>query len=58
LLPAAAALGFYALEPVNFAIPLLGIVDDFIFLPLLLHWLVKMIPREIKSEFGGPWFAN
>jgi uncharacterized membrane protein YkvA (DUF1232 family) len=58
LLPAAAALAFYALEPLNFAIPLLGIVDDFVLLPLLLHWLVKMIPGHIKSDFGAPRFAG
>jgi uncharacterized membrane protein YkvA (DUF1232 family) len=51
-------LGFYAFEPLNFAIPLLGIVDDFVLLPLLLHWLVKMIPGHIKREFNAPRFAS
>lgn len=58
LLPAAAALGIYALEPLNFAIPLLGAVDDFVLLPLLLHGLVKLIPRDIQNDFSGPRFAN
>jgi uncharacterized membrane protein YkvA (DUF1232 family) len=58
LLPAAAALGFYALEPFNFAIPFLGIVDDVILLPLLLHLLAKLIPRDIQNEFSAPRFAN
>jgi uncharacterized membrane protein YkvA (DUF1232 family) len=58
LLPAAAALGFYALEPLNFTIPLFGIVDDFIVLPLLLRCLVKAIPRDIQNEFSGRRFAN
>jgi uncharacterized membrane protein YkvA (DUF1232 family) len=33
LLPATLALGFFALEPFNFAIPVLGVVDDLFLLP-------------------------
>src|ERR1700679_2619526 len=39
LLPATLALGFFALEPFNFAMPVLGVVDDLFLLPLLLHGL-------------------
>lgn len=42
LLPASLALLFFALDPFNFAIPVLGVVDDLFLLPLLLHALVKM----------------
>jgi uncharacterized membrane protein YkvA (DUF1232 family) len=42
LLPATLGLGFFAFEPFNFAIPLLGVVDDLFILPLLLHGLVKI----------------
>jgi len=42
LLPATLALGFFALEPFNLAIPVLGVVDDLILLPLLLHGLAKI----------------
>jgi uncharacterized membrane protein YkvA (DUF1232 family) len=42
LLPAALALGFFALEPLNFAIPVLGVIDDLFLLPLLLHGLAKI----------------
>ena len=42
LLPATLALGFFALEPFNLAIPVLGVVDDLILLPLLLHGLAKL----------------
>jgi uncharacterized membrane protein YkvA (DUF1232 family) len=42
LLPATFALGFFALEPFNFAIPVLGVVDDLVLLPLLLHGLAKI----------------
>lgn len=39
LLPATIALAFFALEPFNFALPVLGIVDDVFVLPLLLRLL-------------------
>jgi uncharacterized membrane protein YkvA (DUF1232 family) len=42
LLPTTLALGFFALEPFNFAIPVLGVVDDLFLLPLLLHGLAKI----------------
>ena len=51
LLPAAALLGFYALEPLNFALPLVGVMDDFIILPLILHWLVKLLPADVHYDF-------
>jgi uncharacterized membrane protein YkvA (DUF1232 family) len=41
LLPASIALVFFALDPFNFAIPVLGIVDDMFVLPLLLRALAK-----------------
>jgi uncharacterized membrane protein YkvA (DUF1232 family) len=41
LIPASIALAFFALEPFNFAIPFLGLVDDMVVLPLLLHALAK-----------------
>jgi uncharacterized membrane protein YkvA (DUF1232 family) len=53
LIPAVALLGLYVLEPLNFAMPLLGVVDDFILLPLALHWLVKLLPAEIRYGFDG-----
>ena len=42
LLPATLALGFFALEPFNFAIPVLGVIDDLFLLPLLLHGLANI----------------
>ena len=42
LLPASIALAFFALDPLNFAIPILGVVDDLFLLPLLLHALAKI----------------
>jgi uncharacterized membrane protein YkvA (DUF1232 family) len=58
LLPAVLLLTLYALEPLNFAVPLLGVVDDFILLPLALHWLVKLLPGEIRYGFERKFFAR
>jgi uncharacterized membrane protein YkvA (DUF1232 family) len=52
LLPAALVLGFYALEPFNFVMPVVGMVDDFIVLPLLLHVVVSFLPLDIRTGFG------
>jgi uncharacterized membrane protein YkvA (DUF1232 family) len=49
LWPVAAVFGFYALEPVNFAIPFLGVMDDFVVLPLLLHLVLKLLPAELRA---------
>ena len=52
LLPAAILLFFYALEPFNFIVPLVGLVDDFLVLPLVLHILVQCLPLEIRVGHG------
>jgi uncharacterized membrane protein YkvA (DUF1232 family) len=52
LWPAAAFLALYALDPANFAIPPLGLVDDFVLLPLALHLLLKFLPSDIRAGFG------
>jgi uncharacterized membrane protein YkvA (DUF1232 family) len=52
LLPLAILLGVYAFEPLNFVVPLLGIVDDFVLLPLVLHALLKFLPMEIRDGFA------
>jgi uncharacterized membrane protein YkvA (DUF1232 family) len=52
LLPAVALLGLFALEPANFAIPLIGAVDDFVLLPIVLHALLGLLPSRIRADFG------
>jgi uncharacterized membrane protein YkvA (DUF1232 family) len=42
LIPATVALGLFVFDPFNFAIPVLGVVDDLFLLPLLLHALAKI----------------
>ena len=51
LLPAAAILGIYALDPANFVLPVLGAIDDLVLLPLLLHGVAKLLPTEIRYGF-------
>ena len=41
LLPAVLLILFFALDPLNLALPTLGILDDLIILPLLLRLLVR-----------------
>jgi uncharacterized membrane protein YkvA (DUF1232 family) len=48
----AVILGVYALDPVNFAVPLLGAIDDLVLLPLLLHAVTKLLPAEIRCGFA------
>jgi uncharacterized membrane protein YkvA (DUF1232 family) len=51
LLPVIALLAIYAVEPANFAIPLLGVIDDLVLLPLLLHAIAQVLPADIRSGF-------
>jgi uncharacterized membrane protein YkvA (DUF1232 family) len=51
LLPAAALLVLYVIDPLNFALPLVGIVDDLILLPLVLHGLLRLLPADIRLGF-------
>jgi uncharacterized membrane protein YkvA (DUF1232 family) len=50
LIPAVMILALFALEPFNFAVPSLGIVDDLFVLPLLLRVLAKFAATSIGSR--------
>jgi uncharacterized membrane protein YkvA (DUF1232 family) len=50
LLPATIALVVYALAPFNFIIPVVGIADDFILVPLIMHFLLKLLPPGISQD--------
>ena len=52
LWPATIFLAWYALEPFQFAIPAVGIVDDLVIVPLVLHALMKLIPLDIRARYG------
>lgn len=51
LLPVAVGLGLYAVSPLNFAIPIVGVIDDFVVVPLALHWILKLLPRQMFAKF-------
>jgi uncharacterized membrane protein YkvA (DUF1232 family) len=48
LLPAAGIVLLYAIEPLNFAIPVLGFVDELVLVPLALHTIVRMLPEHVR----------
>jgi uncharacterized membrane protein YkvA (DUF1232 family) len=51
LWPVVVALGLYALDPVNFALPFAGVIDDLVLLPLLVHLVARLLPAEIKAGY-------
>jgi uncharacterized membrane protein YkvA (DUF1232 family) len=50
LIPAVIAMACFALEPFNFAIPFIGVVDDLLVLPLVLHVLVKFAVAALRDD--------
>lgn len=50
LVPALLLLLFFAFEPLNFALPALGIVDDFVLLPLLLRALAVFASHALRVQ--------
>lgn len=50
--PVAVVLGLYALDPVNFALPFAGMIDDLVLVPLLVHVAVRLLPAEIRLGFA------
>src|SRR5690242_2433531 len=53
LLPASLLMLLFAIEPFNFALPPLGLADDFVLLPLALHTLLRFLPPAIQAEFDA-----
>jgi uncharacterized membrane protein YkvA (DUF1232 family) len=52
LLPGLAVLALFAVEPLNFAVPVLGTVDEFVLVPLVLHGMAKMLPAHVLEGFA------
>jgi uncharacterized membrane protein YkvA (DUF1232 family) len=48
LIPATILLGLYAVSPLSYAIPFVGVVDDLVVVPMLLHFLLKMVPEPLR----------
>ncbi len=49
LAPTAVLLAFFALDPLNLALPLMGAVDDLVLLPLALQMLVRALPAHLRG---------
>jgi len=54
LLPATVVLAFFALDPLNLALPLVGAVDDLLLLPLALSALTGLLPRHLRETGHQP----
>jgi uncharacterized membrane protein YkvA (DUF1232 family) len=55
LLPVTGFMLLYAIAPFNLAIPVLGVVDDMVLIPLALHYVLKLLPVPItQGFFAGP----
>jgi len=50
LMPATLVLAFFALDPLNLAMPMLGAVDDLLLLPLALRALTGLLPRHLRES--------
>jgi uncharacterized membrane protein YkvA (DUF1232 family) len=53
LVPALMLLVLYALDPINFALPFVGAVDEVVLVPMLLHLLLRLLPTDIRSGYRG-----
>jgi uncharacterized membrane protein YkvA (DUF1232 family) len=51
LVPALVLLALCALDPINFALPFVGAVDDVVLLPILLHLVLRLLPAHIRSGY-------
>lgn len=52
LLPGLAVLALFAVEPLNFALPVVGVVDEFVLVPLVLHAMAGMLPAHVLDGFA------
>jgi len=55
LKPAVAVMVLYVLSPVDLlpeAIPVLGLVDDVVLVPLAIAFIVKRLPAALRSDFA------
>ncbi len=51
LIPSSIALMLWAIEPLNLALPVFGVIDEFLLVPMLLHTMLKMLPARIEDNF-------
>ncbi|MDO9091730.1 MAG: YkvA family protein [Rubrivivax sp.] len=56
LKPAVALMLLYVLSPVDFIpdfIPLLGVVDDVVMVPLAIRFILKRLPAQLRADIEG-----
>ena len=52
-----AGLVLYVLSPIDLipdVIPILGVVDDIVIVPLVVAWLLRQLPAGLRSDIGAP----
>ena len=52
LVPALVGLALFAAEPLNVAVPVLGTIDEFVLLPLILHGIATMLPAHVVDGYA------
>ena len=55
LRPSVALLGLYLLSPVDLipdVLPVIGVVDDLVLIPLAIGWLVRRLPAQLKRAYA------
>lgn len=55
LKPATALLLLYLVSPLDLvpdALPVIGIVDDLVLLPLAVRWMLSMLPGSLRDDIG------
>lgn len=50
LLPVLGLVALYAIEPFNVAMPILGLIDDGVIVPLVLHLIVLRLPVSLQGS--------
>ncbi len=58
LRPATLALLLYAISPLSYAVPVIGLVDDLVVVPMLLHWLTTLLPVHIRQGQQAPFMHH
>jgi uncharacterized membrane protein YkvA (DUF1232 family) len=55
LKPAVALVGLYALSPIDLlpeALPLLGVVDDLVLVPMAMALIVRRLPAALRADYA------
>lgn len=48
--------GLYLLSPIDlipFPVPVLGVIDDLVIVPLLVGFIAKRLPQDVRNTAGG-----